>query len=326
MSPAGRSAAALLLVTLAARAARSEGPAEAAAPDKTAIGADDVAKAKFAAALKLYNASQPELALALFRELVGVTGSPNARLYVALCLEQLGRNVDAYNELTRTAKEASLRPESKYDRTREAAVAEMGALDARVGKLVVTLPDTPPGYAVSIDGRTLDEREVGVSVVLEPGTHRVEATAPGRAPAARGVRVDGGETRTMTLAFGTSEAARTGVDRSSATPFVRIAGYGLAGAAVVGLSMFAIGGIAASSKYGSLEDACGDSRCTDPKYQSDIDAGKAFQAVANVGLAIGVIGGIAGATLLLAGPKSDAQTLAAGTRPGGGYMNYRLRF
>lgn len=327
MSRAQGSAAAVLLIALAAPAVSAEGPPDTALPpDKGAVFADEAAKAKFAAALKLYNASQPEPALALFRELVGPTGSPNARLYVGLCLEQLGRTVEAYNELMRTAKEASLRPESKYDRTREAALAEIGALDARVGKLVVTMADTPPGYLVSLDGRALDEREVGVPVVLEPGTHRVEGTAPGRAAAVRDARVEGGETRTLTLAFNT-ELTRSGMDRaSSGTPFVRIAGYGLVGAAVVGFSMFAIGGIAARSKYGSLEDACGGSRCTDPKYASDIDAGKAFQAVANVGLGIGLVGGMVGATLLIASSKSEAQTVAAEPRSGGGYVSYRLRF
>jgi hypothetical protein len=326
MARARRSAGAVLLVAVLARAARAETPTDAVPPlDKAAV-ADDAAKAKFAAALKLYNASQPEQALALFRELVGVTGSPNARLYVGLCLEQLGRSVDAYHELTRTAKEASLRPESKYDRTREAALLELGALEARVGKLVVTLPEVPPGYAVAIDGRALDEREVGVPVVLAPGTHRVEATAPGRLPAVRETRVDGGETRTMTLGFAGSEVARTGSDRPSGTPLARIAGYGLAGVAVAGFSMFAIGGLAARSKYGSLEDRCGGSRCTDPNVQSDIDSGKAFQTVANVGLAMGLVGGTLGTALLFASSKSDAPTVAAEPRRGGGYVHYRLRF
>jgi len=326
MAHVRRSAAAVLAIAFAARAGRAEGQAEiAVSPDKGAIFADDVAKAKFAAALKLYNASQPAPALALFRELVASTGSPNARLYVGLCLGQLGRTVDAYNELTRTAKEASLRPESKYDRTHEAALVELGTLEARVGKLVVTLPEMPPGYAVSLDGRRLEEREVGVPIVLEPGTHRVEATAPGRAAAVRDVLVDGGETRTTTLAFGSAEVLPAGTGRPSGTPFVRVAGYALAGAAVVGFSMFAIGGIAAQSKYGSLEEACGGSRCSDPKYASDIDAGKAFQAVANVGLAIGLIGGLTGAALLVGSSKND-RSVAAEPRRGGAYVSYRLRF
>jgi hypothetical protein len=51
-----------------------------------------------------------------------------------------------------------------------------------------------------------------------------------------------------------------------------------------------------------------------------------LQAVANVGLAIGLVGGVAGATLLLASSKSDTQTVAAAPRAGGGYVSYRLRF
>src|SRR4051794_9904808 len=75
----------------------------------TASDADEAAKAKFAAALRLHKAGKFEEALGLFRELVQTTGSPNARLYVALCLEQLGKNVEAYKEMLYTMKEAGAR-------------------------------------------------------------------------------------------------------------------------------------------------------------------------------------------------------------------------
>jgi hypothetical protein len=301
--------------------------AETSPPGATAAATgDEVAKTKFAAALKLYNGAQFEQAHALFRELVAATGSPNARLYVGLCLEQMGRTIDAYNELLRTAKEASLRPESKYDRTREAALVEISLLDARVGKLIVTLLDSPPGAIVVVDGRKLDEREIGLQVVVDAGTHRVEAAAPGRTSVLRDVRIDSGDARTITLALGSADTSRPPLERASGTPFVRIAGYGFAGAAIAGFSMFAIGGLWARSKYGSLEDACGNSHCTDPRHQSDVDEGKALQSVANVGLAIGIVGGALGATFLLVSSRDDHPALSAEARPGGGYVRYRLRF
>ncbi|HEY3594407.1 MAG TPA: hypothetical protein VGL13_11055 [Polyangiaceae bacterium] len=312
-------AAALLVPILHASVGRAEEPP----PPATA---DDAAKTKFAAALKLYNASQYDQALALFRELAGSTSSPNARLYIGLCLEQLGRTIEAYNELARTAKEASLRPESKYDRTREAALAELSVLDARVGKVVVAVLEATPGATVVADGRKLDEREVGVPLVLEPGTHRVEATAPGRPSVIRDVRVEGGETRTVAMSLGAIDAARPSPERTSGTPLVRVFGYGFSGIAVAGFSMFAIGGLWARSKFGSLEDACGGGPCRDPRYQSDVDEGKALQSVANLGLAMGVIGGALGATFLLLGTKDDRAVVAAEPRQGGAAVHYRLRF
>src|SRR5215471_19065437 len=243
-----------LLLALVGRVAWAEGPAERPVELDRGAPPDDAARTKFAAALKLYNARQHEQALVLFRDLVDGTGSPNARLYVGLCLEQLGRIADAYRELARTAKEASLRNDTKYDRTRDAAIAEMAALDAKVGKLVITLLELPAGLVVTVDGRKLDEREVGTPIVLEPGNHRIEASAPGRSAATRETRLDGGETRTVTLALADSDASRSADHGGPSTS--QIAGYATAGIAVAGLSMFVVGGLLATSRYDTLKDAC----------------------------------------------------------------------
>jgi hypothetical protein len=313
---------AVLIASLISSAASAQTPE----PADHASAPDDAAKTKFAAAVKLYTAAQPDQALILFRELVDATGSPNARLYVGLCLEQQGHIVQAYEELTRTAKDASLRPDAKYDRTREAALAEMAVLDARIGKLVLTVAETPADVAVSVDGRRLDEREVGVQIVLEPGTHHVEAAAPGRPPTVRDVRLDGGETRTVTLGFGDGRATRAGGDDAVSVSPLRVAGYAVAGAAVAGLAMFAVGGLLAQSKYDALQDACGTRPCSDERLQNQIDAGKSAETVANVGLAIGLGGAALSAALLVISMKRDSVPVAAEPRRGGGYVSYVTSF
>jgi len=160
-------------------------PAAGAAPAPAGGAADDAIKAKFALALKLHKAGKFDEALPLFRELVQATQSPNARLYVGLCLQQLGKHSEAYKEMAQTVKDASLHGDTKYEQTREAAQSELAVLNVRVGKLVVTLPETPPGLVVSVDGAPIAERDFGGSLVLEPGGHRVEATATGLAPVNR---------------------------------------------------------------------------------------------------------------------------------------------
>src|SRR5258706_5369724 len=176
------------------------------APAAPGATADEAAiKARFAAALKLHKAGKFDEALPMFRELVQATQSPNARLYVGLCLEQLGKHSEAYKEMAQTVKEASLHGDAKYDQTREAAQSELAVLNVRVGKLVVTLPETPPGLLVNVDGAPIAERDLGTSLVLEPGGHRVEATATGLTPVTREVTVEGGETRTVTIAFSKPE-------------------------------------------------------------------------------------------------------------------------
>ena len=147
-----RTALATLLVGAVSPPVAAGAPPSGATSGATASDADEAAKAKFAAALKLHKAGKFEEALGLFRELVQTTGSPNARLYVALCLEQLGKNVEAYKEMLHTMKEAGARNDGKYQQTRDAAEAELAVLNVRVAKLVVTLADSPPGLAITVDG------------------------------------------------------------------------------------------------------------------------------------------------------------------------------
>ena len=104
-------------------------------------------------------------------------GSPNARLNVALCLEQLGKNVEAYKEMLHTMKEAGARNDGKYQQTRDAAEAELAVLNVRVAKLVVTLADSPPGLAITVDGVPVEASDIGGSLLLEPGAHKIEAAA-----------------------------------------------------------------------------------------------------------------------------------------------------
>ena len=43
-------------------------------------------------------------------------------------------------------------------------------------------PDKTPGLQVTIDGQPLNAALVGVTRPIDPGTHKVVATAPGYAP------------------------------------------------------------------------------------------------------------------------------------------------
>ncbi|HKQ71798.1 MAG TPA: hypothetical protein VJT73_20785 [Polyangiaceae bacterium] len=305
---------------------RAEAPPRepAAAP----VAPDDAAiKNRFSAALKLHKAGKIDEALRLFQEVTRATQSPNARLYVALCLQQLGKNVDAYKAMSQTVREASQREGGKYEQTREAAQEELAVLNVKVGKLVVTLPDVPPGLVVNVDGTKVDERDLGGSIVLEPGSHKVEATATGLAPVVRDVQLDGGETRTVTIAFAKDQSRIVeGEAPSSPGHSMRVASYAAVGVGAAGLGIFAVAGLLVRSKYGSLESACGTAPCTDPKYQGDIDAGKSLQTVANVGLVVGVVALAAGGTLFFMSSKNTPPKVSGWVLPSGGYVGYGASF
>src|SRR5512137_704496 len=81
----------------------------------------------FSEGKKLFDEGKYETALSKFREALGLTGSPNSRLYVARCLQSLGRLPEAYDEMQHAMREAAEKAtsDSKYVSTRDAAAAQI---------------------------------------------------------------------------------------------------------------------------------------------------------------------------------------------------------
>jgi hypothetical protein len=277
------------------------------------------AKAEFDAGQKLFDGGRQADALPHFRAAFAASKSPNARLMVARCLVAMGKTAEAYEEMATTTREATARADAdpKYARTRDSAAAEMAVLERRVGKLVIALADPGVGAAVTLDGAPLAADRLGVPVAVQPGTMTIEATHAGDKPVRREVTIGAGETKTVAIAFTSAAGATTTpiVAATRVTPpanapshggGVRIAGFVVAGLGVAGMGAFAGAGLAAKSKFGSVEKECGGVRCTDPKYGSVIDSGKTLQTIANAGLGVGVAGLVGGALMIALGGPSKA--------------------
>jgi hypothetical protein len=317
------SVACLLLLTAS--------PLLAAEPQPAAV--DQQAAAKFRSALQRFDAGEFADALPLFQEAYGASHSPNARLYIARCLVELGRDVEAHAEFSGVVADTTQNRDPRYDKTREAAQTELGVVALRVSKLVITLPDNPPGLAVSLDGEVVPNEQLGSSIVTKPGRHELSATATGMKDSSRRVDVAAGQSKTIMLALSPVATKEEPAATASSSPksgglgSVRTAGLVTAGVGVVALGVFAVTGSMAKSQYDSVKDACGGERCTDDKYGSDIDRGKSLQTVANVSLIVGGLALVAGGSLFLFGPRGDGDSAAAAyVLPGGGYATYRARF
>lgn len=307
------------LLSLRAGSAAAEGAAPARAADP---------KAQFAEAVKLYKAERFADALPLFEALEKETHSPNAALYVGHCLKALGRNADAYRAYESSAKAAG--SEDRYAETRSAAVAELTDLGLRVARLVVSPVETPPGLVVKVDGKPLDAAEFGAHRVLEAGEHHVAAEAPGREPTVQDVRIEGGETRTVTLSLKqpsapASEAAPA--PRTESRSGLRLGGFVAVGVGAAGLATFVIAGLGAKSAHDDLERDCAAAPCLDAQHQDDAARGHTLQTVANVGLAAGVVSAAAGGVLLYFGYKGNAPAAVGwSVVPGGMAASVRGHF
>ena len=295
------------------------------------------AETKFNSGLRLFKAGKMADALPVFREVADGSGSPNARLYVGHCLQQLGKYVEAHRAFTAVVKQTTQRGDTKYETTREAALAQLGLLEPRIAKIVVSLADVPNGLAVKLDGTALEEKDLGSPVVVEPGMHKVEGTAPEMAPVSRDINVDAGESKTTILAFKKLEtvpapAPVTKIETSPSKPFpMRTVGFVAGGVGVAGMAVFTVAGLMAKSTFNRMSDVCGSAGCSDPGQLGDIDKGRSQQTLANVGLMVGLVGLSAGAALVILGggnQGNDAPATVAisGTPGGGGAISYTGKF
>jgi hypothetical protein len=297
------------------------------------------AETKFNAGLRLFKAGKMESALPLFREVAENNGSPNARLYVGHCLQQLGKYVEAHKAFTAVVKQTTQRADTKYEQTREAALAQLGLLEPRVAKMVVSLAEVPSGLAVTLDGTAIEEKDLGSSIVVEPGAHHIEGTASQMAPVTRDVNVEAGESKTTVLTFKKAEALPAAppnaepaakVEATSKGGFpVRTAAFVAGGVGALGLAVFTIAGLGAKATFNRMSATCGSTGCSEQSHLDEIDKGRSQQTFANVGLAVGIVGLAAGTTLFILSrnPNGDpAATVAISGLPGGGALSCAGRF
>ena len=112
-------------------------------------------KTEFAAGRSRFASKDYAGALPLFRKAFDASGSPNASLYVGLCLIELAQPVEAYDVLSATARESEKRMagDPAYQHTTEVAKEKLALLEKKVGRVTVTLTDAPVGATVTVNAK-----------------------------------------------------------------------------------------------------------------------------------------------------------------------------
>ena len=96
---------------------------------------------------------------------------------LADCNERVGKLATAWTDFVTVAEKS--RAASRADREK-AARKRARALEPRLPKLVIDIPDAPAGLEVRCDGVRVDPADLGAAIPVDPGKHRITATAPGR--------------------------------------------------------------------------------------------------------------------------------------------------
>lgn len=280
------------------------------AQDNTAF-----AQQRFTRGASLYEARDFARALDEFRASMELYASPNARLYIARCLRELGRYDEAVNEYERAMREANDRAatDPRYVATRDAARSELLAVEPRVSRLTLTIHNAPPNVLARVNDREIPAAALGVPFAVMPGHLVVTAEAPGWERSSREVDVDAG--REVTVGFSLRERPRlpgegpndpgrvtTPARRGGVPRAVAWASFGVGAAGLVAFGVFA--GLA-SGRFSDIETRCGSAPCPESE-RAAIDEGRTFTTVANVGLGVGIAGVAAGALfLILSRPSAE---------------------
>ncbi|MCU0694721.1 MAG: hypothetical protein MUF54_25365 [Polyangiaceae bacterium] len=289
----------------------------------------------FAAGIKQFEAKDYASALESFRGSYGRVASPNSQLMIARSLRELDRLVEAFLAYQSVIKEAEATGgrRKKYEKASDAARTELDELRPRIAFVTMQVKGATPDTKLLVGEREIAPEQWGEQIPVRGGAIVIAASAPGKPDVRTEVEATGGNTTVHLDLAATwapappapapararapaapSKPVRAEASASTSGPTPRHWAYAAGSVGVAGLVTFGVFGVMSKERYGDLEDSCPNNQCSSDR-SSDIDSGKTYQTVANVGLAVGVAGlGVGVALYLLSEDPSSSRREMAMTR------------
>jgi hypothetical protein len=256
----------------------------------------------------------------LYHRAYALLPAPTLSLREARALEKLGRlveAVEAYVRTTRTALESSS-PEP-YRQAVQQASDELGKLRPRVPKLTIVIKGASGEVTVSLDGKPIKSALVGVAQPVNPGKHDVAAIGEQKSGNAR-LSIAEGESKTLTVELKNdpnatvtpaaektevSASADPGVEAPSSGSTQKTLGWVGIGLGVAGVGVGVVTGLMATSKHSSADEGCPDGNCpAGSQAADDLESFRTLRTVSTIGYAVGIVGVVAGVTLLITAPST----------------------
>lgn len=251
--------------------------------------------------------------------------APTTAVRLGECHIELGRLVLGTEILQRALREPAgpNRPQAFVD----ALARAQKALDQAQPKIATlhVVVRAPAGTKLSwtVDGERISDALLDADRPTDPGSHTVQATAPGFLPATATVRLTEGQRQSLELRLEPDPHAVVPASDAptahSTTPpkGATAADQGRPGSKVPGLVALGIGGVAlvaggvtgvlAAGRASSVHDACPNDRCVQGSAgERDLDAAKTFGNVSTVAFAVAGVALVTGGVLLLTSTPSHA--------------------
>jgi hypothetical protein len=312
------------------------------APAQTTPQDQAIAQSLYDEAKKLMAASRWPDACPKLEESQRLDPTPVTEFYLADCYERAGRTASAWTTFLDLAATEHKNGGSKAgDRERVARDRARG-LEPRLTQLVIDVPAAAhvPGLVVKRDGEVMREGQWGTQVAVDPGTHTLEASAPGKKTWTTTEDVRGiGSSTTVRVEALVDLPADAAPPVAAPTPLptnapdspppssspLKTVGLVVGGVGVAGLVAGGIFGVIAMSKNNSANDGhCGGS-LGGPNQCDPTGAGLRSDAVnaGNISTVAFIAGGVlaaGGATLFLLAPSGHVQAAPAVGTTGGGLV------
>lgn len=248
------------------------------------------------------------------------------------CYEKTGRTAAAWRSFREAAAQADAAGQAKRAL---AAQERVRSLEPRLSRLAIEVPSPAADIRVTRDGVDAGVHVWGIEVPVDPGEHRVQATAPGFAPWEQRVRVGEERDRVKVVVPALERLpvvreegpvapavpavlARPSERIEAPSPPPRGKALGIAGCVAGGIGMGAgvALGLVAKSRAGRAECDARD-LCTAAGVAQRADA----RALGNVGTGIFIAGAAVAATgvalWIALGPPSKQPPVALGLGPSG---------
>lgn len=244
---------------------------------------------------------------------------------LADCYEHLGRVASAwavFGEAADLARRAGQADRETIARERQ------NALSSKLPKMRLHLaPPLPPGVELRYDDKPLSTAVLENEMPVDPGEHRLRATAPGKTPVELRVRIEPGSGVAIVELPALVDAqviAPVGPARPQEPmpPPPRLEGSSwqkptaiAAGAgAIVALGVGTIFGLRASSQWSDAQKSCAGKRCDDAGYQSWQDS-RSSATIGTIGFIAGGVLAAAAVLIFVTAPGKDTSPPVAWRMP-----------
>ncbi len=268
-------------------------------------------------ALALYEQGDWEGAFSKFRQAEAEFHAPTNLLFMARCRARQSRLIEA-RRLYQSIASLDLGPDppAQFQEAKAAALAEGGALDARIPMLVVGLGTAAPvGTVLRVDRATFPREQLGAPIPLDPGSHQVTVEAPGRRPSSTSVTLaEGSGVTRVQLELADPTPTERAVADVETEPVLWPAALGFAFGGT-GVAAGIATALAANQILVGVLETCVDDRCP-PSAEPDVSTAGTLADLSTASFIFGGAG-LAAGTLLAIFPPTRRITPRVSLSPSG---------